>query len=64
MAKKVVEVLEIHRLQVEVDADTDEEAREKANQAIESGFHENGDAVSDSAVYLRTTDPSEWRVWE
>lgn len=64
MAKKVVEVLEIHRLQIEVDADSDDEAREKANAALESGFLENGDAVNDSSIYMRTTDPSEWRVWE
>lgn len=51
----VVDVLEVHTMQMHVEAATAEAAREQANQLLEEG-------VEGDTRYTRTLPPDEWNV--
>lgn len=56
MAKYVVTIEEVHSYDIEVEAENEKEARNKACDRIEEGEFE--------ATYSYTFDPQEWNVSE
>ena len=56
--KYVVTVYEVHSLDIEVEADNPDQAREAANAILE-----DGEAISDiDSSYDYTMEPEEWKV--
>jgi len=61
--KYCVKILEVHETIVEIEAESEEDARFKAEACLSKGAMPNGESVPEGH-YGYTLDRSEWPVWE
>ena len=59
MKRYQIDIPEVHYLTMELDANSEKEAREQANAAVSAGLLEGY-----NIEYSHTSDPSEWLVTE
>ena len=60
--KYYVKALEVHAVVIEVEADDEDDARQAAEECMESGFGQDGEELP-SAAYEYTQDCEDWPVW-
>jgi hypothetical protein len=61
--KYTVKAYEVYSVDIDVEAEDVDDARQKAEDILSAGEYENGQVLSES-VYDFTMDSDDWTVWE